>query len=144
VVATVDLPRPPRRILEELSIDTHGSADPVAFSLMTAGGATSLGSTFVPTQPEPAEYALKLVERGQVFVPALRDAPMKGSRVCARPISFDGRPLIGPVQGVDGLFVCAGHGPWGISTGPGSAKLVVDAVLGRPVSIPAGLAASRW
>jgi len=143
VVATVDLARPPRRILEELSIDAHGSADPVAFSLMTAAGATSLGSTFVTEQPEVAEYATRLVERGQVFVPALRDAPVAGLRVCARPVSFDGRPLIGPVEGVDGLFVCVGHGPWGISTGPGSATLVVDAMLGRPVSIPAGLAASR-
>jgi glycine/D-amino acid oxidase-like deaminating enzyme len=138
------LARPPRRILEELSIDTHGSADPVAFSLMTAVGATSLGSTFVPTQPEPADYEAKLVEHGQVFVPGLRAAPVVGLRVCARPVSFDGRPLIGPIEGVDRLFVCAGHGPWGISTGPGSAKLVADAMLGRPVSIPAGLAASRW
>jgi glycine/D-amino acid oxidase-like deaminating enzyme len=53
-----------------------------------------------------------------------------------------GRPFIGPVAGVAGLFVCAGHGPWGISTGPGSAELAVNALLdGAPV--PAELAADR-
>ena len=53
-----------------------------------------------------------------------------------RPLSADGRPLIGAVPGVEGLFVCAGHGPWGISTGPASARLVVDPMLGRPVVDP--------
>ena len=41
------------------------------------------------------------------------------------------RPLIGAVPDLAGVFVCAGHGPWGISTGPASARLVVDEMLGR-------------
>ena len=55
---------------------------------------------------------------------------------------MDGRPFIGPVPGVADLFVCAGHGPWGISTGPASAALAARAVLDgtRP---PAELAANR-
>ena len=51
-------------------------------------------------------------------------------------MSADGRPLLGPLPGVEGLFVAAGHGPWGISLGPGSARLVADAVLGRPAIAP--------
>ena len=49
--------------------------------------------------------------------------------MCARPQSVDGRPFIGAVDGVDGLFVCAGHGPWGISTGPASAAIAARAIL---------------
>ena len=60
-----------------------------------------------------------------------------------RPLSVDGRPLLGPVGDTDGLFIAAGHGPWGVSLGPQSARLVTDAVLGRPVEIPAALQALR-
>ena len=49
--------------------------------------------------------------------------------MCARPQSVDGRPFIGEVAQVAGLFVCAGHGPWGISTGPASAAIAARAVL---------------
>jgi glycine/D-amino acid oxidase-like deaminating enzyme len=61
-----------------------------------------------------------------------------------RPLSADGRPLLGPVAGADGLYVLSGHGPWGVSLGPGSARVVADAVLGRPVEIPAEVAAARF
>ena len=59
------------------------------------------------------------------------EAEIVGRRMCARPQSVDGRPFIGPVAGVDGLFVCAGHGPWGISTGPASAAIAARAILDR-------------
>jgi glycine oxidase len=57
------------------------------------------------------------------------------TRACARPQSFDGRPLVGPVPGASGLFLAAGHGPWGISCGPATARAVVDAML-PPVGVP--------
>lgn len=145
VVASVELAHPPARILEELTIDAHGSLDPVAFSLMTAGGASSLGSTFLPYEPQPGAMVEQLVALGSRFVPEVARAPIVGTRMCARPVAFDGRPLIGPIKGFERLFVCAGHGPWGISTGPASARVVVDAMLGRGGSdIPPELAASRY
>jgi glycine/D-amino acid oxidase-like deaminating enzyme len=43
---------------------------------------------------------------------------------------------VGEVEGVEGLWVAAGHGPWGISTGPATARLAVDAILsGRAVPV---------
>jgi glycine/D-amino acid oxidase-like deaminating enzyme len=145
VVATIALADPPRRILEELSIDASGSEEPFAFSLMTAGTATSLGSTFLTDEPDPAAVVDLLRKRGRWFVPAIEQAEVKGLRVCARPVSFDGRPLIGPVPGLSNVYVCAGHGPWGISTGPGSARLIADVILGdSPERIPPRLAAARW
>jgi glycine oxidase len=82
------------------------------------------------------------VSHGATFVPALAGAAIVRSRVCARPQSIDGRPFIGPVVGMDGVFVTAGHGPWGISTGPASAALVVEAILDDG-AIPPALMASR-
>lgn len=145
LVVSIGLAQPPRRILEELSIDASGSEEPIAFSLMTARRATSLGSTFLPDEPDPAAMVEPLRQRGSAFVPAVARAKVVGVRVCARPVSFDGRPLIGPVPGQERLFVCAGHGPWGISTGPGSARLVTDVILGdAPDLIPAPLSAARF
>lgn len=122
----------------------EGGSPSVGFSLVTAEGTTSLGSTFLPLQPDPLAWAGDLRLRGARYVPSLKFVDIVGTRVCARPVSADGRPLLGPVPGLEGLFVAAGHGPWGISTGPGSARLVADAILGRSSSIPAALAAERF
>jgi glycine/D-amino acid oxidase-like deaminating enzyme len=47
---------------------------------------------------------------------------------------------------IDGLFVAAGHGPWGISTGPGTARLVSELILGRiaQADLPDALAPDRF
>jgi glycine/D-amino acid oxidase-like deaminating enzyme len=45
--------------------------------------------------------------------------------------------------GTDGLWVAAGHGPWGISTGPATGRLAADALLGR-ASVPPELSAARF
>jgi glycine oxidase len=141
------LAQPPRHSLEEGGVEALPHADSgldPLFSLITRNGVSALGSTFLPEQPEPAEVAPALVARGERFVPALGGAHVVSIRACARPMSADGRPLLGPLPGVEGLFVAAGHGPWGISLGPGSARLVADAVLGRPVAIAPELATARF
>ncbi len=100
------------------------------FSLVTAAGVSSVGSTFLDVEPSLEDWRIPLLERAASFVPAIADAPIRGIRACARPASADGRPLVGRVPWLDGCYVAAGHGPWGISTGPGSARLIVDAILG--------------
>jgi glycine/D-amino acid oxidase-like deaminating enzyme len=75
-------------------------------------------------------------------MPAAARAQIREIRSCARPTSFDGRPLIGRC-GADGLYAVSGHGPYGISIGPGSARIGVDALLhGSPV--PAELSWERF
>jgi glycine oxidase len=113
------------------------------FSLIAADGAVSLGSTFLAKQPDAPAWAGPLRRAGERFVPALERARVLGVRACARPQSFDGRPLVGPAGGVDGLWVVAGHGPWGISTGPATARQAADALLGR-AQPPAELQALRF
>lgn len=118
-------------------------ADPhTLFTIAAAGGTSTLGSTFLPSEPDGTRIARLLIERGAAYLPAIASAPVREVRVCARPQSVDSRPFIGPVGKGEGLFVCAGHGPWGISTGPASAALVVEAILdGAPV--PEALAGAR-
>ena len=146
VTVQVAMANPPRHILEEGVVHTVNiptGQDSSLFSLMPVGAIATVGSTFLIDPPDPEVEGRLLVARGAAFVPALANAPILGIRMCARPQSADGRPRIGPVPGVDGLFVCAGHGPWGISTGPGSAALIADLILGRDDRVPAELAAAR-
>jgi glycine/D-amino acid oxidase-like deaminating enzyme len=131
VVASLELPQRPSHVLEELGIDQPGQPPDELFSMVTVGRHSSVGSTFVAERPEPEERAQRLLGRGAEFVPALAGTRLNGVRACARPQSFDGRPFIGAAGGVAGLFVCAGHGPWGISTGPGSARRLVEIMMGR-------------
>jgi D-amino-acid dehydrogenase len=152
VVVETLLDAPPRHVIEEAEMDevvgppgspTETDDDPPSSSLVTAGGVSVVGSTFLANEPDPAAWTERLLERCLRFVPGLLSAPIRETRACARPVSVDGRPLLGAVPGVDGLFVCAGHGPWGISTGPGSARWVVDLMLGRG-AIPADLDVGRF
>ncbi len=141
VIVEADLADPPRHIMEEAGIGSMlagGEDGPEQdFSLVPFPEASAVGATFLADEPNPEDWIERILVRASHFVPGVEDAPIRGVRACARPMSVDGRPLIGAVPGVEGLFVCAGHGPWGISTGPASARLVTDLILGRgPVIAP--------
>lgn len=157
VVVEAELAAPPRHVLEEAGIeavlDAGGDAsdgadgealDEVEFSLVPLPGAAAVGSTFLPREPDPAAWVERILVRASRFVLGVAEAPIRGVRACARPQSADGRPLIGAVPGRRNLLVCAGHGPWGISTGPASARLVADVVLGREPAIPPELDPARF
>ncbi len=147
VVAQVRLPEPPRHPLEEAGVEAltaPGGAPTELFSIVTAGGISAVGSTFTPEEPDAAAVAPGLLRRGARYVPALEHARIEQVRACARPLSDDGRPLLGPVPGRDGVHLLTGHGAWGISLGPASARLVADALLGRGDPIAPELAAARY
>jgi len=157
VVAAVVVEDAPRHGLEAIDIDIepgsardlgHDRIDPrddlVEFSLAAGDGASALGSTFLPAEPEPDAWVDALRRVGATYVPAIADAPVVGVRHCARPVSRDGRPLVGHVPWLDGLWIAAGHGPWGISTGPGTARMLANALLADDeTAIPATLAVDR-
>ena len=153
VVVQVELADAPGHVLEEAGVDIEPTAEPVEvgravanpdFSLATARGVSSLGSTFLPDEPDRDALVPRLVAHGSTFVPAIAGARLGASRACARPLSFDGRPLIGRVPGFDDLWIAAGHGPWGISTGPASGRLLADLVLGRLAAPPPALDPARF
>jgi glycine/D-amino acid oxidase-like deaminating enzyme len=158
VVANVVLADAPRHGLEAIDIAIEPDLAPIAgegggedaaaveFSLVPAAGSSALGSTFLPDEPDPARWIDALRRVGSRYVPGVAAGPLAGVRCCARPVSLDGRPLIGRAPWVDGLWILAGHGPWGISTGPGSARLLTDQLLGRPdaAAIPPELGVGRF
>jgi D-hydroxyproline dehydrogenase subunit beta len=169
VVVETDLVDGPTHVLEEAeiaaAIGAAGSSAPAAgssapaaeamardvpfedladFSLVPLPGLATVGSTFLAHEPVPDEWRERILTRAAEFVPAVEDAPIRNTRACARPLSVDGRPIIGPVPGWRGLYVCSGHGSWGISTGPASARLVVDEMLGRAPEIPPELHVARF
>ena len=148
VVVGTSLPSPPRPVLEEFGIEAHGGPLDMLFSLVSSGGASSVGSTFLPERPDADALASSILERAARFVPALAAAPTESIRLCARPVSFDGRPLIGRVPEFERLFVCAGHGPWGISTGAASARLVADLMVADlmldTAEVPPEFDPARW
>ncbi|MDQ5835056.1 MAG: FAD-binding oxidoreductase [Actinomycetota bacterium] len=161
VVLDVAMGDPPRHVVEQGGVEevaagsrlargsgpagtgATGSAPPGSiFSLVASEGAISVGSTFLAEEPDPVAWIPELYRRAQRFVPALARARVKSARACARPVSLDGRPLLGPLE-TEGLWVAAGHGPWGISTGAATGRLAADIVLGR-AEAPAALRASRF
>jgi D-hydroxyproline dehydrogenase subunit beta len=151
VVADIGLDEPPHHVLEEAAIDETIEPDGqpaegggVEFSLVTAEGRSVMGSTFLDDEPDAAALEPRLREHGVGFVPAIAEARTIAVRSCARPLSVDGRPLVGRVGWVDRLLVAAGHGPWGISTGPATARMIVDEVLGRDGRIPIALDPARF
>jgi glycine/D-amino acid oxidase-like deaminating enzyme len=148
VVADIEMDDPPRHVLEEAGVEDVGAAglaEPPAsiFSLVPADGQISVGSTFLPDAPEPAAWAGRLRRGGERFVPRLARAKVVGARACPRPQSLDGRPLLGELPGLEGLWAAAGHGPWGISTGPATARIAADALLGRG-EVPEALSVARF
>jgi glycine/D-amino acid oxidase-like deaminating enzyme len=158
VVVETLLANPPRHVMEEAEMDEALGTGDVSkprdsasaaderpeFSLITAAGASAVGSTFLETEPDPTAWTERLLAHATTFVPGIMDAPIREVRACARPMSRDGRPIVGAIPWIEGLFVASGHGPWGISTGPASARQVADLVLGREAGIDAALAPARF
>ena len=147
VVAQVRLRRPPRHALEQAGVEAltePGGAPPSLFSLVTTGAVSAVGSTFTDEAPDAAAVAPRLLERGARYVPELAGAEIEHVRACARPLAADGRPLLGPVPGIEGLHLVTGHGAWGVTLGPGSARLVVDQMMGSGDGIPPELQAARF
>jgi D-amino-acid dehydrogenase len=87
------------------------------------------------------DYRVTAAGQAEVLQEALRVAPGLASatvietRVGFRPASADGLPMLGPVRGVDGLFVGNGLGAAGLTIGPFAGKLLADLVLGRETAV---------
>lgn len=60
-------------------------------------------------------------------------AELVSAALCYRPVTPDGTPLLGRLESnEDEIYIAAGHGPWGITLGPGSGKVMADLLMGRP------------
>jgi D-amino-acid dehydrogenase len=64
------------------------------------------------------------------LAPGLREAELVETRIGFRPVTSDGRPLLGPLA--DGLIIATGHGPEGLTAGPWSGLALALLALGQP------------
>jgi D-amino-acid dehydrogenase len=82
------------------------------------------------------DYRVTASGQAEVLAEALRVAPglatatVVETRVGFRPVGPGGRPLLGPVQGMEGLLVGNGLGAAGLTIGPFAGRLLAEAALG--------------
>jgi glycine oxidase len=79
----------------------------------------------------------RLSELTLALLPGLAEQPFTRAWAGLRPHARDGLPLIGPLEGLDGLSIAAGHFRNGILLGPLTGRLVAEMILGEPLSFPA-------
>ena len=63
------------------------------------------------------------------LAPALAEAPIIARQACFRPVTEDGLPLIGPVPGLDGVYVATGHSVWGMLNAPATGEAMAGLIL---------------
>src|SRR6266508_4718935 len=116
--------------VEELAGATGDTEPWSAFALQQgAGGHAVVGGSLAALLREDAEHpetARGLARRALRFVPGLAGVPVVATWSGVRPVTPDGRPLVGPVPGLAGLWGAAAPGPrgrrprsWPASPAPG-------------------------
>ena len=78
----------------------------------------------------------ELLEFAMTLAPALAQAPLERCWAGLRPGSPDGRPFLGPVPGLDNLYIAAGHYRSGIQLSPATGLVLAELLLGRPTTVP--------
>lgn len=95
---------------------------------IVAGATREFGAGF---DPRITASGMHTVLREALRVaPGLADATFDEFRVGLRPLAADGLPILGPVPGIDNLYLATGHGPTGLTVGPYSGKVVAEVALG--------------
>ena len=61
--------------------------------------------------------------------PVLAGGSVLARQACFRPMTRDGLPLIGPIDGVKGAYVATGHSVWGILNAPATGEAMAELVL---------------
>lgn len=127
----------------------HGDADSsVAFNVQPRPtGQILIGSSreFSATDGAVSSAMVqRMLQRSFQFVPRLRALQALRIWTGFRPTTPDGRPYLGAVPGTANRWVAAGHEGLGVTTALGSARLMIDLILGREPAIdPAPYAPSR-
>jgi glycine/D-amino acid oxidase-like deaminating enzyme len=117
----------------------HGCTDSVAFNLQPrATGQLLIGSCRQVGREDAAlepEMLAQMLRRALAFVPALAEVPVVRAWTGVRPGTPDGRPYLGAWPLQPGVWVATGHEGLGVTTALGSARLLVDQLLGRTPAI---------
>jgi glycine/D-amino acid oxidase-like deaminating enzyme len=122
------------------AVSAHGSeSSSVAFNVQPRPtGQIVIGSSreFDVADDDVSRPLLRrMLSRAFHFMPALRELQALRVWTGQRPTSIDGRPYLGAVGDNKQLWVAAGHEGLGVTTALGSARLLVDLILGRTPAI---------
>lgn len=119
----------------------HGEADSVAFNVqprptgqILVGSSREYGNSDTGVSWSMVQRMLRCAFD---FLPGLRQLDALRIWTGLRPATSDGLPYIGRVPGRRGVWVAAGHEGLGVCTAPGTARLLVDQMLGRQPAIDA-------
>jgi D-amino-acid dehydrogenase len=78
----------------------------------------------------------QLARSASLYLRNLGPAPNLSEWCGLRPCLPDGLPAVGPVPGVEGLFLATGHAMMGLTLGPGTGQRVAEMVLGGTLPLP--------
>ena len=81
------------------------------------------------------EALARLRRLASALLPASASLPVETSWAGLRPGTLDRMPYLGPVEGLPGLVLAAGHFRNGILLAPITARLVTELLAGRPTSV---------
>jgi D-amino-acid dehydrogenase len=87
---------------------------------------TSMMELCRPDAPPSASVFNAIVDSASRFFDGVRWAERDEMWVGPRPLSPDGRPLVGQVCGR--VFVAGGHGMWGMKQGPATGRLLAEQI----------------
>ena len=146
---SLDFPIPVRPLKgERLLLDYPGEPLPVLISSPKRGhmisrmdGFTSVGSTGGRDYDQKeifwgeefdrrptATARMELLQRAIDVLPDLERAELVQQLAGSRPLSPDGKPIIGPVPGREGILLATGHTTKGIHLGPITGRIITDYV----------------
>jgi glycine/D-amino acid oxidase-like deaminating enzyme len=117
----------------------------ITFTATTSASGTLLvGSSreFAGFDSQAPEAVLEsIMQRAAQFLPGLAAVQRQDIHVRAgpRPYATAGGPWVGPVPGVEGLLVAAGHEGSGLTLAPATAALVCQYLLGQPSQLEAAV-----
>jgi D-amino-acid dehydrogenase len=88
---------------------------------------TSMMELRRPDAPASAAVVDAIADSAGPFFDGVRWAERDETWVGPRPLSPDGRPLVGPVV-ENRVFVAGGHGMWGMKQGPATGRLLAEQI----------------
>jgi D-amino-acid dehydrogenase len=120
----VSLPDPSVTLPMPISMKSRGFAMTPMEEGLRCAGTVEIAKL---EDPPDERRAHKLLSHAQALFPGLSHGPVR-LWMGSRPSTPDSLPVIGPVARRPGLFLCTGHGHFGMTAGPPSGRLLAQLV----------------
>lgn len=122
------MPSPNLKLKVPMSVKNRGFGLTSMEEGLRAAGTVEIAGLQAPPDERRAEV---LVQHARRIFPTLQTGE-PAYWLGHRPSSPDSLPFVGPVPGHQGLYLCLGHGHFGMTGGPPSGRLLSQLVNGQP------------